>query len=190
MKGNTQNVLTTLFLAMIVVGLLAYSDWDKWFGRDEVSTATEAQPDLIAHDVEQVHFDDQGELNYRLTAAEMLQFLEADHNRIIQPDILFYRLQVPAWKTTADEGNSDAMGETLHLRGHVTIQQQGEGHLAKLETTTLTLYPKESKAETDDKVTIHQQGIFIEANGLEADLNTNQLTLKNQVTSIYEPEKS
>ena len=190
MKGSAQSVLTSLLLAMIVVALLAYSDWDTWFGSEELGTATEAQPDLIAHDVEQVHFNDGGELQYRLTAVEMLQFLDADHNRIIQPDILFYHQQAPAWKTTADEGSSDAAGDELHLHGNVTIVQQGQERAATMETATLTLFPKDSRAETEDKVTIREQGIYIEAIGLEADLNTNQLTLKSQVTSIYEPEKS
>ena len=61
---------------------------------------------------------------------------------------------------------------------------------ATLETETLLLYPERSFATTDDKVIIRQQGIYIEAKGLEADLNNNRLILKNNVTSIYEPENS
>ena len=190
MKNNVQTIITSILLALVVVALLAYDDWDEWLGGKTITSAQEAQPDLIAHDVEQVHFGETGELNYQLKAIEMQQFLQANRNQITQPDILFYHLQQPAWETTADAGNSDAAGDELHLHGNVTITQMGNTPGATLKTDTLTLFPRESRARTEDKVTIHQGSIYIEAMGLEADLNTNQLTLLHQVTSIYEPEKS
>ena len=59
-----------------------------------------------------------------------------------------------------------------------------------METDTLILYPEKSYATTEDKVIIRQQGIYIEAIGLDADLNHNRITLRKNVTSIYEPEES
>lgn len=90
----------------------------------------------------------------------------------------------------ADEAHSDAQGDKLFLHGNVVVVQQGVERAAIMETPTLTLYPRTSQASTNDKIVIRQQGLYIEALGLDADLNTNKLTLKSQVTSIYEPEKS
>ena len=59
-----------------------------------------------------------------------------------------------------------------------------------LETETLELFPRRSYASTDDKVIIRQTGVYIEAVGLNADLNENRITLRQNVTSIYEPEES
>jgi len=39
-------------------------------------------------------------------------------------------------------------------------------------------------------VVIRQTGVYIEATGLDADLTNNRITLKTNVTSIYDPEKS
>ncbi|HVL01461.1 MAG TPA: LPS export ABC transporter periplasmic protein LptC [Dongiaceae bacterium] len=190
MKQSIQATLSSLLLGLMIVALLSYSGWDEWFESEPTQPGEEAQPDLIALKVEQVSFDEQGNKQYLLHAERMLQFLEANENHMFRPDVLIFREQTPAWKTTADEARSDATGEELLLEGNVTIVQQGVERAATMETPTLTLYPRTSQASTKDKVVIRQPGIYIEAMGLDADLNTNKLTLKRQVTSIYEPAKS
>ena len=190
MKQSLQATLTSMLLGLMIVALLSYSGWDRWFESEPQQTGEEAQPDLVALAVEQVSFNEKGEKHYQLHAARMLQFLDADRNHMFQPDIIIFREQKPAWKTTAAEARSDSQGEELRLEGNVQIVQQGVEQAAVMETATMTLYPKTSHATTQDKVVIRQHVIYIEALGLDADLNTNKLTLKRQVTSIYEPEKS
>lgn len=190
MKSNLQTTLTSLLVGLMIVVLLSYSGWDRWFESEPEQSGQEAQPDLVALSVKQDSFNDKGELQYRLQATRMLQFLDAGHNRMEQPDVLFFRQQTPAWKSTADEAHSDASGEELHLQGNVLFVQQDEPRGAILSTSALTLYPRKSRASTDEKVLIRQPGVRVEAQGLEADLNTNTLQLKHQVTSLYDPEKS
>lgn len=190
MNQNVQTLLTSLLLGAFVIALLSYSEWERWFESESITGSQEAQPDLITYSVEQIKFNERGEKHFQLKADQIQQFLDTGRNLIIRPDLLLFRQQQPAWKTTANEGNSDVDGESIHLRGHVLIEQQGSTNPATLETDTLTLSATTSQATTEDKVIIRQQGIYIEAMGLEADLNNNDLTLKHQVTSIYEPEKS
>lgn len=190
MNQNLQTLLTSLLLGAFVIALLGYSDWESWFESDSVATGEDSQPDLITYRVEQIRFNKDGQKHFLLRAEQIQQFLDANRNLIIRPDLTLFQDQQPAWKTTASEGSSDAVGEEILLRGNVVIEQQGKTHPATLETATLTLSATESRASTDDRVFIRQQGIYIEALGLEADLNNNQIILKSQVTSIYEPEKS
>jgi len=190
MNQNAQSILTSLLLGVMVIALLSYSDWEQWFESDAVTETEESQPDLVTYAVEQLKFNAQGEKHFLLKADEIQQFISADRNRIIHPDLLLFHDQQPAWKSTANEGHSDSQGEEIHLQGDVLIEQLGKANPATLETATLTISATDSHATTDDKVIIRQTGIYIEALGLEADLKNNQLTLKSQVTSIYEPEKS
>ena len=125
----------------------------------------------------------------------MLQYLATDRNLMIRPDITLFQETVATWQTSSAEAVSDNEGEELHLTGNVVIKQinfaeKGLKEAPTLETETLLLKPKESFATTDDRVIIRQSGIYIEATGLEADLNTNRITLREKVTSIYEPDKS
>ncbi len=190
MNQSAQSILTSLLLGVIVIALLSYSDWEKWFESGSRTATEEALPDLVTYGVEQIKFNTQGDKHFLLKAQEIQQFLSEDRNRIIQPDLLLFQNREPAWKTTASEGHSDSQGDEIHLQGHVTIEQQGKANPATLETETLTISATSSRANTDDKVIIRQTGIYIEAVGLEADLQANKLILKHQVTSIYEPEKS
>lgn len=190
MKQSLQATLTSMLLGLMIVALLSYSGWDEWFESEPAQTGEEAQPDLVALLVEQISFDERGNKQYQLHAARMLQFIDANENHMFRPDVLVFKDQVPAWKTMADEARSDAQGDKLFLHGNVVIVQQNVERAAIMETPTLTLYPRTSQASTNDRIVIRQQGIYIEALGLDADLNTNKLKLKSQVTSIYEPEKS
>lgn len=190
MNQNLQTLLTSLLLGAFVIALLSYTEWENWFESGSFSTSQDVQPDLITFSAEQLSFNKQGEKRFLLKADQIQQFLGDNRNLIIRPDLLLFRDQKPAWKTTANEGDSDSTGEEIHLRGNVVIEQQGRPNPATLETDTLTVSAATSHAFTDDPVTIRQTGVLIEALGLEADLNTNKLKLKRQVNSIYEPEKT
>lgn len=190
MKPRLQLMSISLLLALIVGGLYAYNQWDYWFAPSGPAVRQQEQPDMVARSVQQVSYNDRGERQYQLNAESMEQFLAKNHNVMIQPDITFYRDQEASWTTSSAEAVSNSSGEELHLTGDVLIQQRGVEKGATLETQTLLLYPERSFATTEDKVIIRQQGIYIEANGLEADLNNNRLILKTNVTSIYEPENT
>ena len=188
MKPRTQLISISFFLTIIVTGLYTYQQWDQWFTPAKPPMARLDQPDMIALSVQQVSYNEHGERQYQLSAESMLQYLTTDRNLMIRPDITFYREQVASWTTSSSEAVSDSSGETLHLTGNVLIRQRSVDQGATLETQTLLLYPERSYATTDDKVIIRQQGIYIEATGLDADLNDNRLILRTNVTSIYEPE--
>ena len=190
MKPRTQLISISFVLSIVVAGLYAFIQWDDWFSDKSIPLSAANQPDLIALTVQQSSFNDHGERQYQLKAESMLQFLETNRNLMIKPDITFYQDRVPSWTTTAKEAVSDNTGEALNLSGNVTIRQQNVPKSATMETDTLILYPEKSYATTEDKVIIRQQGIYIEAIGLDADLNHNRITLRKNVTSIYEPEES
>lgn len=190
MKPRLQLISISFFLTIVVGGLFAYSQWDDWFGKTTAPMSGLNQPDMIALSIQQTRFDDSGERQYQLSAESMLQYLEANRNLMIRPDITFFQDRKPSWTTTASEAVSDSTGEALNLTGNVVIQQKGVDKAATMETETLKLFPEKSYATTDDKVIIRQEGIYIEAIGLDADLNDNKMTLRTNVTSIYEPEKS
>lgn len=190
MKPRLQLISISFVLTLLLAGLYAYTQWDDWFSNAKIPLSGLNQPDMIALAVQQTSFDKQGERKYHLSAESMLQYLEADRNLMIKPDITFFQEREPSWTTTAAEAVSNSQAETLNLSGNVRIQQKGVQKAATMETETLILYPDKSYATTEDKVIIRQEGIYIEATGLDADFNDNRITLRKNVTSIYEPEKS
>ena len=195
MKTRQQIFIFNTLLTLAVLALYTYHKWDAWFAPQDVISSDVDLPDLTAITVKQDNFDQDGNKEYELRAESMLQYLATDRNLMIRPDITLFQETVATWQTSSAEAVSDNEGEELHLTGNVVIKQinfaeKGLKEAPTLETETLLLKPKESFATTDDRVIIRQSGIYIEATGLEADLNTNRITLREKVTSIYEPDKS
>lgn len=190
MKPNTQLLLTSFFLALLVLVIMAYMRWDKWFHAEETLTNVTRQPDMIAIDLKQLSFDENGDKEFLLNAESMLQYLSDDQNIMVKPTITFFEQQQASWKTSALSATSDADASKLNLSGNVIIEQQGVKEAAILETEKLELLPRTSFASTEEKVVIRQRGVYIEAIGLDADLTNNRIILRKNVTSIYEPEKS
>jgi len=190
MKQQNQLILSSLFLALFVVGTYAYIKWDQWFSPKHNVSASYDQPDMVAIELQQHSYDKHGNIEFLLNAESMLQYVASNRNLMVKPTITFFEQQQESWKTSAASATSDNEANQLNLSGNVTVVQQGVREAAILETETLILYPRESYATTDDKVVIRQTGVYIEAMGLDADLANNRITLRHKVTSIYEPEKS
>ncbi len=190
MKPRVQLILTSACLALFVLATFAYMKWDQWFDQQEKLSSDYEQPDMVAIALEQLSFDEQGNKEFLLHAESMLQYLSSDRNIMVKPTITFFEKQQASWKTSAASATSSSQTDTLHLSGNVTIVQQSVQEAAILETETLVLHPRESHASTDDTVVIRQTGVYIEAQGLDADLNQNRIILRENVTSIYEPAKS
>lgn len=185
--------LSPLALGSIVGILLllthAYQNWEEWFADNTLPLDEAGNPEMTAKNLRQLSYNKDGEKQYLLEAETMIQFGVTDENQMVQPKVLFFHNQAPSWQTQAAKAVSTQQGSELLLTGNVLIRQQGVEPPATLETATLTLYPDRYFATTKDKVIIRQSGVYIEATGMEADLNRNKLILQKNVTSIYEPEK-
>lgn len=190
MKQQSPLILTSFLLALIGLGAFTYTKWDQWFHPSTKTSGDYEQPDMVAVSLEQLSFDEQGNREFLLNAESMLQYIKSNRNIMVKPVITFFEQQQASWQTSAASATSDNDANQLHLSGNVTIVQQGVREAAILETETLELFPRRSYASTDDKVIIRQTGVYIEAVGLNADLNENRITLRQNVTSIYEPEES
>ena len=190
MNQQSQLILTSFLLALLALGAFAYTKWDQWFQPDTKVNNEYEQPDMVAISLEQQSFDELGKREFVLHAESMLQYIASNRNIMVKPIITFFGEQEASWQTSAASATSDNEANKLHLSGNVTVVQQGVREAAVLETETLELYPRRSYASTDDKVIIRQTGVYIEAVGLNADLNENRITLRQNVTSIYEPAKS
>ena len=188
MKSRLSILITSLLLSLFLFAVTAFLQWEDWFSKSDVETV-EGQPDMVAHTLEQWSFNEDGAKQYQLLADTMQQFVNQNRNLMNKPSVLFFEGITPSWKTRANQAVSDATNHTLHLSGQVVIEQKSVDEPATLETDTLVLYPKTYHASTEDQVIIRRTGVYIEAIGLDADFNANKITLRTNVTSIYEPDK-
>ena len=74
----------------------------------------------------------------------------------------------------------------MRLRGNVVLDNPG-GKRMTVQTEALNVYPDANRATSDQQVTITQPGATIRGCGLEAQLDTQRVTLKSEVRIRYAP---
>lgn len=134
-------------------------------------------------------YNAQGLIKTKMRAEKITRFYPEGNSIFQKPLIITYAADRTPWHIRADSGESDRTGEKIILQGHVMIHElPSSAHSAiTITTTALTLFPKESRAETDEAVTLSRPGTTINGKGFIANLKTGQYELKSESKAIYKP---
>lgn len=91
------------------------------------------------------------------------------------------------WHIHADLAISNKSGNQIILRGHVVAHQlpTPEHVESTITTSELTVFPKESRAVSNQKVTIVRPGTRISGTGFVANLKTGQYELHSESNAVY-----
>ena len=73
------------------------------------------------------------------------------------------------------------------MRGNVLLDSADGSHRTRVQTEALNVYRDRNRATSDQPVTITQPGATIRGRGLEADLDSQRVTLKSEVRGTYAP---
>ena len=91
------------------------------------------------------------------------------------------------WHVNAEKGSGNESTESLLLENHVKIVHQTTPP-TYLSTPSITIYPRQQKAITQETVLIKQGDSFIEARGMIIDFKTGNMTLQQQAQGRYQNE--
>ena len=103
---------------------------------------------------------------------------------IDQPTFLFPDKSGNRWRSRSATGWVNSEGNEVRLRGNVVLDNPG-GKRMTVQTEALNVYPDANRATSDQQVTITQPGATIRGRGLEAQLDTQRVTLKSEVRARY-----
>lgn len=144
-----------------------------------------------AIDVTYTEFNAQGLIKTTVDAKKIIRYQPAGNSIFEKPVIVTYAADRTPWHIHADAGESDRSGEKIVLQGNVIIHELPTNTHPEtmIQTAELTLYPKLSRAETNDAVTLSRPGMTIDGKGLEANLKTGQYELKSQSKAVYQPNQ-
>lgn len=106
------------------------------------------------------------------------------------PELILHRDNL-TWTVTASSGKSyfkhDNIFQKIDLQNHVEITLEQESpERWKMLTDQLSVYPKEELARTLSPVSLYSGNLFIESIGMEGYLKLGQVTLNQEVSSVYE----
>ncbi|MDP5209492.1 LPS export ABC transporter periplasmic protein LptC [Microbulbifer sp. 2205BS26-8] len=146
--------------------------------------------ELIIRNAKTRHFDQEGNLAYRVDAQQITyyQFKRRDRADLTEPRLFFYEDDQPKWRTESRWGTVYNRGERVVLEGEVVIDELPAIGGIKLETPSITLLPDREFAETDKVVTITSGPNRTTGKGMRAYLSEDRVEILSDVKSSYDTD--
>ncbi len=170
MLSRRSVVVGTLFILLAAGSGLLMQMTSK---KEDVKIKVAHSPDYYVEDFTVTDMDIDGKLKQTLSAERMLHYPDDDSTELTRPHLVIYEEGVPPWKIRSETGWISGDGQLMLLNGVVKIDRVAAPGVRPMHITTrnLRVRPKESYAETDEKVKVHSLGDVQTSTGMQAWLN-------------------
>lgn len=180
------NYLIILGLSIIALGI-------AWVVRDLEKSApvitfeqTRFIPDFVLVDFSTVSTNLQGTLKYQFQG-QLLKHYPVIETEVENPYLVYYQNQQPTWFVWGKQGLMDSNSEWIKLIGENHFWRLNEKQeLLKIFSKDMLYKPQESYAETSAFTRIETKESITTGVGMQLFLNSQQVTLLNQVKGHYE----
>lgn len=171
---------------VLLIGIIALMTLHEW--EDHIPGLSQQQIEAPALIIEGMHadaFTEQGSLQYRLNAGELIQF---DHDNSMQITGPQLELRSPdlTWRIEARHGAMLEDGRLVVLSDGVRAHYVAGESPLMLNAENLHFRPREEQLSIPGKVEITHAGGRTQAGGLSADLHGGIIELHNRVESLYD----
>lgn len=176
---------------LIVIAVLAGSTlWLDYSTSERDSTPQlrlRDKPDFIAEQARLVSFNEQGLRHYELTSPRIVHF-PIDNVTVLDAPVLNLAQDARKMRIDARQAEVHARGDEILLQQDVLVWRQGLGDEADmtLETNSLTVWPNDQRAASDEAVRITQGPSVATAQGLRADNLFGTLELVGQASVRFD----
>lgn len=176
---------TMLTLVLLAIALVAGWAIIRERAHLRATGQAEARPDYILHDFEIITLQKDGTEGFTLQAPKLARTPGNHEMNIDQPTFLFPDKQGERWRSRSATGWVNGEGSEVRLRGNVTLDNPQGTKKMRVQTEALDVFPDKNLVTSDQQVTITQPGARIQGRGLEAQLDTQRVTLKSEVRARY-----
>lgn len=181
----------TLYPIIVLAVLAGATLWLERTTREEMTTSTAppiGDPDFIAEGARLVSFDETGAQAYKLVASLVTHYPRMDLSLLENPRL---EMQQDARRARieAHSGEVRSRGDEVLLKGSVNVWREGiEGEAdLTLVGETLTVWPRDQRAASDDPVTITQGSNLARGNALRADNLFGTFELQGRASVQMQP---
>ncbi len=145
-------------------------------------------PDYIVDDLRSIEFNEQGQVNSRVSAKHMEHYELKNQTLFTEPVYLVYPDQGKAqWRIRADQGRLSKNSGKVELENNVIIDAiNPEEPIQTLSTSFLELDLNTMIMTSDRIIYVTGKDFTIQGQGLYADLNAQEVQLTSQVIGTYE----
>ena len=189
MKRRTHS----LFPLTILVLLALLTFWLDRVTRVETARHDGKQrhdADFVAENFTLLQLDKDGKVLHAMSAQRMLHYPDDESTEVIEPRYT-YLGKPPPLHISAARGNISKDGNVVVLTDNVLARHEADQTQPEMtfRTDTLTLYPDDEIARTDDPVTIVRGGSTLSGVGMELDHLNRVLKLHGQVRATLLPRE-
>lgn len=177
-------------LVVSVMTALMVSSFDAFNQLDQRAKVQEDfnEPDFYIQGSKIQVYDEQGLVSRVLFADEMKHYPGPDLTELQQPRMSIYSQGQQQWLIQAREGVLKNNQDELVLNGDVILQPLEKSSMSfDLTTEALTLYPERQEAHTKEHVDIKGPGMTMQAVGMDAYFEQQQIQFLSNVRGRHEP---
>lgn len=182
-------ILLPLALLAILALLTFWIDYSVQMPEAKPDGSSRHDPDYILNNFATTRTDENGDLRYKLMAAEMRHYPDDDSTELEKPHFTRFEIDKPFSQIEGNKGFVSSDGEEIEFVGEVKVVRQAYNGKGEMVVTTerLLVLPDEEKATTSSPVLITQAPkTVIRANGMIYDKKNKTIQLLNRVKAHYE----
>ena len=147
-------------------------------------------PDIIVEDFKARTLDQNGQLEYLLTAEKMSYFQNDESTSLIKPSLTRTRPGASPLVVDSDRALVTRNGEQIHFIGHVLARTADDGKDGfTLRSELLQVIPGLHLIVSDRPVELTRSGTVVRAGSLNANTLTRIIQLGSRVVARYDPSK-
>ena len=181
-------ILLALVLILVFGGLGYWNIRPESFLSGPAPASDPENPiDFYVLNARTLQFQEDGRLNYELTAEKMEHQKADDMTFVEQPEMHLYRGEEIPWLIRSERAEVKPQGEEVELIDQVRVERtDARGRPTILTTTRLTLFPEREYAQTRQAVRIVAANGVTTAQGMKAYLNDSRMILQSNVRGQHE----
>lgn len=181
-----------IFIAFIIVAALGLAIITTVISyRPTVTTSAQKEqaPDAFMEDVTTLVIDKQGKPSMKIATPKLIHYANENSTHFVNPRLTLYRQSPQPWYIEANYAKALEGIDKIHFWNNVTIHHAADYNnpATLIKTTSLTVYPNQQTAETNDLITLIQPSITVKATGMQANMNTGDIKLLSQARGEYAP---
>jgi lipopolysaccharide export system protein LptC len=185
--------VTAVLILGISISLIIHYGFNFNDNKQVVQTSAHAT-DAFMLKANYYEYDTQGQLSSHMFSPKVTHQQYMNTTQYENPEVTIYSNKSITWIITADHGKSIHGVKKVLVWGHVKFVQPEltgrEPTTTIITTSSATLYPQKSFAETKQRVTITRPNAKITGKGLTADFKTGIFKLLSESRGSYAPPKN
>ena len=175
-----------LVLAMALVAIA----WWQWQLRQVPPVEVPQRSDYILREFELTTLGEDGAESFTVRGPYLQRDVGGKSISLVQPRFSFPDAEgTGRWQARSDVAWVSPKADQVHLMRKVEMvgPPTAAGIISRVDTERLVVFPKTSRATSDERVTVTQGGSILNGTGLRVDMQAKRVQLLNEVKVRHAP---